>query len=255
MLPQLETLIARARRRGGAAVRRAHAGRAAVRRRVPRLRRRSIPNFRFVPCFSRELPGRSPQAHADVRHGYVQQFLDEFAPNAGARHRLPVRQSEHGRRLLRGAEGRRPAGAADPPREVRQQQVSATPSATPAPARGASSGSATDAPRHGPHRSRSSDASSSGMLEGASPYGREDAMRNYPWMDRRAGGGLLLSACNAAGTRADAARRRRRRASSARSRSSRARWQRRCRRRASTRSARRSRCRRIRRNPTAARSR
>lgn len=40
-------------------------------------------NFRFVPCFSRELPeAGSAQAHADVRHGYVQQFLDEFAPNA-----------------------------------------------------------------------------------------------------------------------------------------------------------------------------
>ena len=41
------------------------------------------PNFRFVPCFSRELPADgSPQAHADVRHGYVQQFLSEFAPDA-----------------------------------------------------------------------------------------------------------------------------------------------------------------------------
>lgn len=40
-------------------------------------------NFRFVPCFSREMPAAdSPHAHADVRHGYVQQFLDEFAPNA-----------------------------------------------------------------------------------------------------------------------------------------------------------------------------
>jgi NAD(P)H-flavin reductase len=39
-------------------------------------------NFRFVPCLSRELPAAdSPQAHADVRHGYVQQFLDEFAPD------------------------------------------------------------------------------------------------------------------------------------------------------------------------------
>ncbi|ALN62271.1 oxidoreductase FAD-binding domain protein [Lysobacter antibioticus] len=37
------------------------------------------PNFRFVPCFSRELP---EQPHADVRQGYVQQFLEEFAPNA-----------------------------------------------------------------------------------------------------------------------------------------------------------------------------
>ena len=36
-------------------------------------------HFRFVPCFSRELPA---QPHADVRHGYVQQFLAEFAPNA-----------------------------------------------------------------------------------------------------------------------------------------------------------------------------
>ncbi|WP_226467387.1 FAD-binding oxidoreductase [Luteimonas panaciterrae] len=41
------------------------------------------PGFRYVPCLSRELPEPgSPQAHADVRHGYVQQFLDEFAPRA-----------------------------------------------------------------------------------------------------------------------------------------------------------------------------
>ena len=41
------------------------------------------PAFRFVPCFSRELPAPgSAHAHADVRHGYVQQFLDEFAPDA-----------------------------------------------------------------------------------------------------------------------------------------------------------------------------
>ncbi len=41
-------------------------------------------NFRFVPCLSRELPAAdSAQAHADVRHGYVQQFLDEFGPSAG----------------------------------------------------------------------------------------------------------------------------------------------------------------------------
>ncbi|MDH5822595.1 ferredoxin--NADP reductase [Luteimonas sp. RD2P54] len=41
------------------------------------------PAFRFVPCFSRELPDPgSAQAHPDVRHGYVQQFLDEFAPDA-----------------------------------------------------------------------------------------------------------------------------------------------------------------------------
>lgn len=41
------------------------------------------PRFRFIPCFSRELPeAGSPQAHADVRHGYVQNFLAEFAPNA-----------------------------------------------------------------------------------------------------------------------------------------------------------------------------
>ncbi len=39
-------------------------------------------NFRFVPCFSRELPeAGSPHAHADVREGYVQQFLAEFAPD------------------------------------------------------------------------------------------------------------------------------------------------------------------------------
>ena len=40
------------------------------------------PGFRFVPCFSRELPAPgSAQAHPDMRHGYVQQFLDEFAPS------------------------------------------------------------------------------------------------------------------------------------------------------------------------------
>lgn len=42
-------------------------------------------HFRFVPCFSRELPAPgSAQAHADVRHGYVQQFLGEFAPDAAS---------------------------------------------------------------------------------------------------------------------------------------------------------------------------
>mgnify|MGYP001344734236 CR=1 FL=1 len=41
------------------------------------------PGFRFVPCFSRELPAPgSPHHHADVRHGYVQQFLAEFSPSA-----------------------------------------------------------------------------------------------------------------------------------------------------------------------------
>ncbi|SDR13384.1 Ferredoxin-NADP reductase [Pseudoxanthomonas sp. CF125] len=36
------------------------------------------PQFRFVPCFSRELPDNP---HPDVRRGYVQQFLAEFSPN------------------------------------------------------------------------------------------------------------------------------------------------------------------------------
>ena len=36
-------------------------------------------NFRFVPCLSRELP---TDPHPDVRHGYVQQFLAGFAPDA-----------------------------------------------------------------------------------------------------------------------------------------------------------------------------
>jgi NAD(P)H-flavin reductase len=41
-------------------------------------------HFRFVPCFSRALPAAgSAQDHPDVRHGYVQQFLAEFAPDAG----------------------------------------------------------------------------------------------------------------------------------------------------------------------------
>ena len=37
-------------------------------------------NFRYVPCLSRELPA---DPHPDVRHGYVQQFLAEFTPDAG----------------------------------------------------------------------------------------------------------------------------------------------------------------------------
>lgn len=41
------------------------------------------PGFRFVPCFSRELPEPgSSLAHADARHGYVQNALAEFAPDA-----------------------------------------------------------------------------------------------------------------------------------------------------------------------------
>jgi ferredoxin-NADP reductase len=36
------------------------------------------PNFRFVPCFSRELPA---DPHPDVRRGYVQEALAEFSPN------------------------------------------------------------------------------------------------------------------------------------------------------------------------------
>ena len=41
------------------------------------------PNFRFVPCFSRALPATdSSHAHADVRKGYVQDQLAEFAPSA-----------------------------------------------------------------------------------------------------------------------------------------------------------------------------
>jgi ferredoxin-NADP reductase len=39
-------------------------------------------HFRFMPCFSRELPEPgTTQDHADVRHGYVQQFLAEFSPD------------------------------------------------------------------------------------------------------------------------------------------------------------------------------
>ena len=42
------------------------------------------PGFRFVPCFSRQLPEPgSPLAHDDARHGYVQNALAEFAPDAG----------------------------------------------------------------------------------------------------------------------------------------------------------------------------
>ncbi|QIL21655.1 ferredoxin--NADP reductase [Thermomonas sp. HDW16] len=41
------------------------------------------PGFRYLPCLSRELPPEgSLHAHADVRHGYVQNALAEFEPNA-----------------------------------------------------------------------------------------------------------------------------------------------------------------------------
>ena len=44
---------------------------------------RTHPGFRFVPCFSRELPADDhPAAHADVRRGYEQDVLPEFAPSA-----------------------------------------------------------------------------------------------------------------------------------------------------------------------------
>ena len=36
------------------------------------------PGFRYVPCLSRELPA---DPHPDLRHGYVQQHLAEFAPD------------------------------------------------------------------------------------------------------------------------------------------------------------------------------
>ncbi|MBO9718015.1 MAG: ferredoxin--NADP reductase [Pseudoxanthomonas sp.] len=40
------------------------------------------PRFRYMPCLSRELPAAgSAHAHADVRHGYVQQQLAELAPD------------------------------------------------------------------------------------------------------------------------------------------------------------------------------
>ena len=37
------------------------------------------PQFRFMPCFSRELP---TAPHSDMRRGYVQDALTELAPNA-----------------------------------------------------------------------------------------------------------------------------------------------------------------------------
>ena len=40
--------------------------------------------FRYIPCFSRDLPAEgSAQAHADVRQGYVQNALAELLPDAG----------------------------------------------------------------------------------------------------------------------------------------------------------------------------
>ena len=40
------------------------------------------PGFRYLPCFSRELPADgSLHAHPDVRHGYVQNALAELAPD------------------------------------------------------------------------------------------------------------------------------------------------------------------------------
>lgn len=40
--------------------------------------------FRYIPCLSRELPAADDALHANaqVRHGYVQNFLDDIAPQA-----------------------------------------------------------------------------------------------------------------------------------------------------------------------------
>ena len=41
------------------------------------------PGFRFIPCFSREMPAPGAmQWHPDMRHGYVQNALAEFSPSA-----------------------------------------------------------------------------------------------------------------------------------------------------------------------------
>ena len=43
------------------------------------------PNFRYVPCLSRELPDAgSALAHADVRHGCVQNALADSRPTRTA---------------------------------------------------------------------------------------------------------------------------------------------------------------------------
>ena len=53
------------------------------------------PQFRYVPCLSRELPeAGSPHAHADVRHGYVQQQLPGF-PFLFTHQRPPLHQRLH----------------------------------------------------------------------------------------------------------------------------------------------------------------
>ncbi len=53
------------------------------------------PGFIFHGCLSREAARRSPRP--TDRSGHVQHVLGELGPHADARHRLPVRQSEHGR--------------------------------------------------------------------------------------------------------------------------------------------------------------
>src|SRR5690606_5075725 len=65
----------------------------------------------FAACACRRAPWLRAAAASRVRAG------------SGTRHRLPVRQSGHGRRQLRGTEGAGVRGGADPPGKVRQQQV------------------------------------------------------------------------------------------------------------------------------------
>src|SRR5690606_26475711 len=65
----------------------------------------------FAACACRRAPWLRAAAASRVRAG------------SGTRHRLPVRQSGHGRRQLRGTEGAGVRGGADPPGKVRQQPV------------------------------------------------------------------------------------------------------------------------------------
>ena len=95
-------------------VRRAHRGRAAVRRRIPCLRKPPRRASAISPAGARRARRAARARPPRPRAGGARRTR----ARSGARHRSPLRQPRDGRPCLTPAEGTRPARAAHPPREI-----------------------------------------------------------------------------------------------------------------------------------------